>query len=171
MTSAHVWGGDARKTPGGYQTIVDEGLMDPRHNACMPTSSSRTKCSCWSIRGLRSRPQRPLKSACRGHPMISSVIRAGGKPSIAIDTEIEVSGNMFDIMKGSDKLQAAFDSMEAYDPAARRESKGRPDVDGIVTAQEISCDSNDVLEWANDQQRLRHGSGITDGFAGGGQEG
>jgi len=148
MTSAHVWGGEARKTPGGYQTIVDEGLMDPRHNAVHANFFEQDEVQLLVDQGASITATATIEVGVPRAPMISSVIRAGGKPSIAIDTEIEVSGNMFDIMKGSDKLQGAFDSMAAYDPAAKRESKGRPDMDGIVTAQEISCDSNDVLEWA-----------------------
>jgi len=104
-------------------------------------------------------------------PQISQVIRAGGRPSIGIDTEIECSGSMFDTMKAEDQLQTAFDSITAYDPSAVRESSGRPDIDGIVTAHDIITSSLDVLEWAGHQQCPCAWAGFPDGFIAAGQEG
>jgi len=148
MTSAHIWGGDSRKTPGGYQTIVDEGLMDPRHNGVHGNFIDDDEVKLLVDLGASITATPAIEVGVPRPPLISQVIRAGGRPSIGIDTDIEVSGSMFDTMKAAAQLQSAFDSIAAYDPSAVRESSGRPDIDGIVTAHDISVSSLDVLEWA-----------------------
>lgn len=148
MTSAHVWGGGSRKTPGGYQAIVDEGLMDPRHNAVHANFFEPDEVKLLVDQGASITATPAIEVGVPRAPLISEVIRAGGYPSIAIDSEIEVSGSMFDCMKCAMQLQGAFDSMAAYDPDALREGSGRPDIDGAVTAHEISCATSDILSWA-----------------------
>ncbi len=148
MTSAHIWGGDSRKTPDGYRTIVAEGLMDPRHNGAHANFIDDDEVKLLVDLGGSITATPAIEVGVPRPPQISQVIRAGGRPSIGIDTEIECSGCMFDTMKASDQLQTAFDSIGAYDPSAVRESSGRPDIDGIVTARDVSTSSLDVLEWA-----------------------
>jgi cytosine/adenosine deaminase-related metal-dependent hydrolase len=148
MTSSHVWGGVSRKTPGGYQTLVDEGLMDPRHNAVHANFFDDDEVKLLVDQGASITATPAIEVGVPRAPVISSVILAGGRPSIAIDTEVEVSGSMFDCMKSASQLQATFDSIAAYDAGAVRESSGRPDIDGAVSAHEVACSSLDVLKWA-----------------------
>lgn len=148
MTSAHVWGGNQRKTPGGYRTIVEEGLMDPRHNAVHANFFEDEEVRLLIDHGASVTATPVAEIGVPRAPQISQVIRAGGRPSIAVDSEIDVSGSMFDAMRAASQLQAAFDSMAAHDPEGSKESTGRPDIDSIVTAHDVTCTPDDVLAWA-----------------------
>ncbi|MEM9098803.1 MAG: amidohydrolase family protein [Pseudomonadota bacterium] len=146
-TSAHVWGGEQRKTPGGYRPIIEEGLLG-QHTAVHANFFEDDEVKLLIDNGASFTATPSCEIGVPKPPLISSVIRAGGRPSIAIDSEIDITGNMFDAMRTARQLQATFDAIQAFDPTATRESAGRPDIDAIVTAQELTCSSLDVLEWA-----------------------
>ncbi|MDJ0779232.1 MAG: amidohydrolase family protein [Gammaproteobacteria bacterium] len=148
MTSAHVWGGGDWKTPGGYRTLVDEGLMDPRHNAVHANFFDDDLVRLLVDQGASITATPAIEVGVPKPPMIAGVIRAGGKPSIAIDTEIDVAGSMFDCMRSALSLHNAFDSMAAWDPDGAREQVGRPDIDSVPTAGDLWCTPIDALEWA-----------------------
>lgn len=147
-TSAHVWGGAGRKVPGGYRTIIEEGLLDPGHMAVHANFFEADEVKLLIDHGASFIATPVAELGVPKPPLISQVIRAGGSPSIAVDSEIDVSGSMFDAMRAARQLQTAFDAMSAYDPDATQEQKGRPDIDIAVTAQDVACSSIDVLEWA-----------------------
>ncbi|MEM1275672.1 MAG: amidohydrolase family protein, partial [Pseudomonadota bacterium] len=139
--------GEQRKTPGGYRPIIEEGLLG-QHTAVHANFFEDDEVKLLIDNGASFTATPSCEIGVPKPPLISSVIRAGGRPSIAIDSEIDITGNMFDAMRTARQLQATFDAIEAFDPAATRESAGRPDIDAIVTAQELTCSSLDVLEWA-----------------------
>jgi cytosine/adenosine deaminase-related metal-dependent hydrolase len=147
-TSAHVWGGERRKTPGGYKTIVEEGLLDPGHMPVHANFFDQDEVTLLVDHGASFIATPVAELGVPKPPVMSKVIRAGGKPSIGVDAEIDVSGSMFDTMRAARQLQSAFDAIEAYDPMAVQEQKGRPDIDVASTASDIACSSLDVLEWA-----------------------
>ena len=147
-TSAHVWGGEGRKVPGGYKTIIEEGLLDPGHMPVHANFFDLDEVKLLVDHGASFIATPVAELGVPKPPLISHVIRAGGHPSIAVDSEIDVSGSMFDAMRSARQLQSAFDAIEAYDPEMKYEKKGRPDIDVAVTAQDVACSSMDVLEWA-----------------------
>ncbi len=148
MTSAHVWGGPQRKTPGGYRTLIEEGLLGPRHTAVHANFLEEDEVKLVIDHGAAFTSTPIIEVGVPRPPLIGEVIRAGGRPSIAIDSEIKVPGCMFDTMRAAANLQAAFDSMAAYDAQAVRKTSGRPDQDGALKARDLRCSSLDVLEWA-----------------------
>ncbi|MEM7597116.1 MAG: amidohydrolase family protein, partial [Pseudomonadota bacterium] len=148
QTCAHVWGGAGRKVPGGYRTIIEEGLLDPGHMAVHANFFEADEVQLLVDHGASLIATPVAELGVPRSPMISKVIRAGGRPCVAVDSEIDVSGSMFDAMRAARQLQMAFDAMEAYDPDAARQEKGRPDIDVAVTAHDVSCSSFEVLEWA-----------------------
>jgi len=157
LTSAHVWGGPNRLVPNGYFTLVDEGLLGPKHNAAHANYFADDEIKLLVDHGCSITATPSIEAGVPKPPLISKVIAAGGHPSIAIDTEIEVSGSMFETMKASVQLQRTFDSIDAHAAAqrdkehtrARKTDKpSRPDADGAATAGERMSQSSDVLEWA-----------------------
>lgn len=147
-TSAHVWGGEGRKVPGGYRTIIEEGLLDPGHMAVHANFFEPDEVQMVIDHGGSFIATPVAELGVPRPPLISQVIRAGGRPCVAVDSEIDVSGSMFDTMRAARHLQTAFDAMGAYDPSADRIEKGRPDIDVAVTAHDVTCSSLAVLEWA-----------------------
>ena len=148
MTSSHVWGGNRRLTPGGYQTIVDAGLMDAKHNAVHANFFEDDEVKLLVDHGASITATPVIEVGVPKPPLISAVLRAGGQPSIAVDTEVEVCGSMFDSMRGALQLQRTFDAIGAFDPTRITEDTGRPDANSAQSAHETVCTSADALQWA-----------------------
>ncbi len=157
MTSAHVWGGPNRLVPNGYFALADEDLLRSDHNAVHANYFADDEIKLLIDHGCSITATPSIEAGVPKPPLISKVLLAGGKPSIAVDTEIEVSGTMFDTMRESMLLQRTFDAIDAHtaaqggaqDTGTPGEPKpSRPDVDGAATAGERLSQSLDVLEWA-----------------------
>ena len=155
LTSAHVWGGPKRLTPNGYFTLVEEGLLDAKHTAVHANYFEDDEVRLLVDHGCSFTATSSIEAGLPRPPLISKVIVAGGYPSIAIDTEIEITGSMFEVMRASIQLQRAFDAVDAAAVTARGERQpansdklSRPDIDSTSVSGKPLSRWMDVLEWA-----------------------
>lgn len=105
ISSAHVWGRRNRLNPGGYLDLQKEGLLPAGHNVVhanyIPDEEIRALVDAGCT--ITATPPAEL----RGHgvpPLIGRVSAQGGRPSVANDSEVGVTGSMFETMRLS--LQA-----------------------------------------------------------------
>ncbi|MGI3171060.1 amidohydrolase family protein [Pseudooceanicola sp. C21-150M6] len=105
ITSAHVWGRRNRLNPGGYLDLQKEGLLPEGHNAVHANYISDAEIRALVDAGCTITATPPAE--LRGHgvpPLIGRVADQGGRPSVANDSEVGVTGSMFETMRLS--LQA-----------------------------------------------------------------
>ncbi len=105
ITSAHVWGRRNRLNPGGYLDLQKEGLLPEGHNVVHANYISDDEIKALVDAGCTITATPPAE--LRGHgvpPLIGRVADQGGRPSVANDSEVGVTGSMFETMRLS--LQA-----------------------------------------------------------------
>jgi cytosine/adenosine deaminase-related metal-dependent hydrolase len=158
LSSAHVWGRENRLVPEGYRTIAAEGLLGPDHNIShgnyMQDDEIRTICDCGA--SMTSTPPMEI----RGHvkePVIGRVIAAGGRPSIGVDSEVAVPGDMFYAMRTALQVQRIYDNLAHAERIAQGHDKeaaafARENLKVIGTGgsmvRELSVKTRQALEWA-----------------------
>ncbi len=158
LSCAHVWGRENRLVAEGYRRIAAEGLLGPDHNIAHAThmldDEIQVICDCGASMTATS------EAEIRGHvkePVVGKVIAAGGRPSIGIDSEIFVSGDMFGAMRTSLEVQRFFNNMaraeyieQNQDSEAAKYIKENLKVIGTGGSliQEHSVKTRQALEWA-----------------------
>lgn len=157
LSSAHVWGHSNRLVPGGYKKIAAEGLLGPDHNAVhgLYIADDELRIMVDSGMSITATAAIELKNHFR-EPLSGRVHRMGAKPSIAIDSEVSASGNMFEVMRFALQSQRMFDNM-----ATVQRIEGQQDPESVAAAQRnkeigtggsiidtVSLRTREVLEWA-----------------------
>lgn len=105
ISSSHVWGRKNRLNPGGYLDLQKEGLLPEGHNAVHANYISDAEIRALVDAGCTMTATPPAE--LRGHgvpPLIGRVAAQNGRPSIANDSEVGVTGSMFETLRLS--LQA-----------------------------------------------------------------
>ncbi len=158
LSSAHVWGRENRLVPEGYRTIAREGLLGPDHNIShgnyMLDDEIQAICDCGA--SMTSTPPMEI----RGHvkePVIGKVIAAGGRPSIGVDSEVAVPGDMFNAMRIALQVQRIYDNQAHVARIERGQDEdaaefARENLKVIGTGgslvKELSVSTRQALEWA-----------------------
>lgn len=167
LSSAHIWGRDNRLVPEGYRRIAKEGLLGPDHNMAhanyMDDDEIQLIVDCGA--SITSTSPVEIRTHVR-EPVIGRVIAAGGKPSIGVDSEVVVTGDMFNTMRVAISVQRIFNNLKT---AERIESNEDPEGakyakenlkqigTGGSIIKEISVRAREALEWAtiNNARALR----------------
>jgi 5-methylthioadenosine/S-adenosylhomocysteine deaminase len=158
LSSAHVWGRDNRLVAGGYRTIAAEGLLGPDHNISHGNymEDDEIQVICDSGASMTSTPPMEIRGHVR-ESVIGRVIAAGGHPSIGVDSEVAVPGDMFNAMRTSLQVQRIFDNLahaerirQGQDEAAAKFAKENLKVIGTggSMVKELSVKTRQALEWA-----------------------
>ena len=158
LSSAHVWGRENRLVPDGYRKIAEEGLLGPDHNIShgnyMLEDEIQVICDCGT--SMTSTPPVEIRAHVK-EPVIGKVIAAGGRPSIGMDSEVVVSGDMFNAMRTALQVQRIFDNLAqaeriklGQDSEAAKFAKENLKVIGTGGSiiKELSVSTRQALEWA-----------------------
>ena len=100
LWSAHVGGGFYRETPDGIRQLAQKGLLGPDFNAVHANQLSEEELRTLVDAGcsITSCPEVEMQMG-HGEPVIARVLALGGRPSLGIDVESNVSGDVFTMMR------------------------------------------------------------------------
>ncbi|QPM92271.1 amidohydrolase family protein [Pseudooceanicola algae] len=101
LSSAHIWGLN-RLVADGYMTIAREGLLGPDHNIVHANYIGDEELKVILDHGASITSTPPLELGSHPvEPLVSRVLRAGGRPSIGPDAEVDVTGGMLETIRMS----------------------------------------------------------------------
>ena len=111
LSSAHIWGDASRKVKGGYHTLAAEGVLGPDHNLvhCNYVDDEELKVIIDSGASITATPSAEMQTN-RGEAVCGRVSALGGRPSLGVDLETYVSGNMLHAMRHALQVQRIFDN-------------------------------------------------------------
>ena len=135
LSSAHIWGDASRKVKGGYHTLAEEGVLGLDHNLvhCNYVDDEELKVIIDSGASITATPSAEMQTN-RGEAVCGRVSALGGRPSIGVDLETYVSGNMLHAMRHALQVQRIFDNRRLDE--------------NIYRAPALSFSARDALAWA-----------------------
>ncbi|MGW4794135.1 amidohydrolase family protein [Nonomuraea sp. NPDC004297] len=149
LTTAHV-SGNPGKVPGGYRTIVAEGLLTTPHNVVHATAMADDEVKLLIEHGasITATSSTEVHGSAR-EPMIRRVLELGGRPSIGTDSEATTAGDMFAAMRDSLTIQRLFDNLRRQaEGAGVRQAATNQVARGMSVPPRRSPSTYDALRWA-----------------------
>jgi 5-methylthioadenosine/S-adenosylhomocysteine deaminase len=107
-------GGGAEKAPGGWEALDEEGLIGPWVNLVHGNDLSDTRLARLTDLGVTF-SLAPEGEMTQGHgfPIVGRLRRLGVAPSLGVDLESLMSGDMFSVARTALGVQRAFDNAES----------------------------------------------------------
>jgi cytosine/adenosine deaminase-related metal-dependent hydrolase len=136
IISAHVWGAPNRMNKDGYQKLAKMKLLGTNHNLVhgVYLSTSELKLIVDSGASITVTPEVELQMG-HGTPLTGRLRELGVQPSIGVDVESNISGDMFTIMRMTMQTQRNLDNQRVA-----RKTK--------MPAQKLSIKPREALAWA-----------------------
>jgi cytosine/adenosine deaminase-related metal-dependent hydrolase len=136
IISTHTWGAPGRMNPDGYARLARLKLLGPNHNLVHGNYLSDDELELILDTGasVTVTPEIELQMS-HGLPLTGRVRALGHEPSLGVDVESGISGDMFTVMRMALQTQRHYDNAKA---AAERKGP----------VQNLSLSARDVLEWA-----------------------
>ena len=135
LWSAHIGGGFHREAPDGIRELERRGLLGPDFNAVHANQLSEEELRILIDSGcsVTSCPEVEMQMG-HGEPVIGRILALGGRPTLGIDVESNISGDMFTMMRVG--LQFA------------RAQENQKILDGKTSPTQIAVPARRALEWA-----------------------
>jgi cytosine/adenosine deaminase-related metal-dependent hydrolase len=136
IISTHVWGAPNRLNPDGYKKLAKLKLLDKRHNLVHGNylSDDELKIVIDAGASITITPEVEIQMG-HGSPLIGRVRALGGKPSLGVDVESNISGDMFTVMRMALQPQRMLDNQ-----VVAKNTK--------APAQSLSITPREALRWA-----------------------
>ena len=136
VVSAHVWGAPNRMNSDGYSKLSKLKLLDERHNLVhgVYLRDRELKTVLDSGASVTITPEVELQMG-HGTPRTGAVRDLGYRPSIGVDVESNISGDMFTVMRMTLQSQRNLDNQ-----LVNKKSKG--------PATSLTINPREALEWA-----------------------
>ncbi|QCI65316.1 amidohydrolase family protein [Phreatobacter stygius] len=133
VASMHQGGGPAR-TPGGWETLLDDQLVGPAVNIVHGNDLSDTLLDRLVDKGV-SFSVAPENEMAQGHgvPITGRLIRRGVAPSLGVDIESVVSSDLFTVMRMALAGQRLIDNAES-----RAQNGTIPETSTVTTRQALA---------------------------------
>jgi cytosine/adenosine deaminase-related metal-dependent hydrolase len=130
IASMHQGGGEA-KTPGGWEALMQLGLVGPHVNIVHGNNLTDDQLRAFVARGVTFSvtPENEMAQG-HGHPITGRLRALGTAPSIGVDLESAISGDMFTVAR------MALASQRALDNAAERQKSGGIPATSTIPAAE-----------------------------------
>ncbi len=111
IISTHVWGAPNRLNPDGYRKLAKLKLLDRRHNMVHGNylSDEELKIVVDSGASVTVTPEVEIQMG-HGAPLVGRVRALGGRVSLGIDVESNISGDMFTVMRMALQPQRLLDN-------------------------------------------------------------
>jgi 5-methylthioadenosine/S-adenosylhomocysteine deaminase len=134
VASMHQGGGEA-KTPGGWESLMTRGLVGPHINIVHGNNLTDDQLKAFIDLGVSFSitPENEMGQG-HGHPITGRLRALGSAPSVGVDLESAISGDMFTVAR------MALASQRALDNAAERKRSG-----GIPATSTIPA--GEALDW------------------------
>jgi cytosine/adenosine deaminase-related metal-dependent hydrolase len=135
LVSAHMSGGFNRLVPNGVYRMRDDKLLGPKLNIVHGNDLSDDELKILIDGGVKMTitPEVEIQMGF-GDPITGRVIKFGGKPSIGVDVESNISGDMFNVMRMALQIQRMIDN--------------KPYADAHKPIDSLSIAPTQALEWA-----------------------
>lgn len=158
-SSAHVWGKPNRLVPNGYRDLLAEGLVTPKHNVVHGNYLLDDELQKLIQAGasVTSTPPGEIMGSAR-EPLVRRIRAFGGRPSIGNDSELGMTGEMFEIARRTLALYRLFDNLEIASSTSGRslsdmrtyEARTMAAVghDGGALQETYQAVAADALRWA-----------------------
>lgn len=136
VISTHVWGAPNRLNPDGYAKLVGMKLLDRRHNMVHGNYLSDGELGIVVDSGasVTVTPEVELQMS-HGAPLVGRLRALGARPSLGVDVESNISGDMFTVMR------------MALQPQRQRDNKAVVEKTGSPT-EKLSITPREALGWA-----------------------
>ena len=136
VISTHVWGAPNRLNPDGYARLAGMNLLDRRHNMVHGNylSDSELGIIVDSGASITVTPEVELQMS-HGAPLVGRLRALGKQPSLGVDVESNISGDMFTVMR------MALQPQRQSDNKAIMRKTGAP-------AEKLSVTPREALAWA-----------------------
>ena len=134
LISAHTWGAPTRLNRNGYRRLAKKGLLGPDHNLVHGNFLGDAELKLLVDHGVSVTvtPEVELQMS-HGTPLTGRVRALGARPSLGVDVESNISGDMFTVMRMALQTQRALDNKAAV------RADGAP---------EPAISPREALEWA-----------------------
>ncbi len=136
VVSAHTWGAPTRLNRNGYRKLAKKDLLGPDHNLVhgnfLGDAELRLLVDCGV--SVTVTPEVELQMS-HGTPLVGRLRALGARPSLGVDVESNISGDMFTVMRMALQPQRALDNKAAV------KSNGAPPAAPSILPRE-------TLEWA-----------------------
>ena len=146
IASMHQGGGEAR-TPGGWEALMAKGLVGPHINIVHGNNLTDGQLSAFVALGVSFSvtPESEMMQG-HGHPITGRLRALGAAPSLGVDLESAIGGDMFTVARMALAAQRALDNA-----AERARSGGIPPTSTVPVAE--------ALDWITTRgaAMLRHG--------------
>jgi len=135
LASAHMSGGFNRVVPDGIYKMRDDKLLDPKLNVVHGNDLSDEELKILIDHGVKMTvtPEVEIQMGF-GDPITGRVMALGGRPSIGVDVESNISGDMFNVMRMALQIQRMIDN--------------KPYADAHKPIESLSISPLQALEWA-----------------------
>ncbi|MEE3000902.1 MAG: amidohydrolase family protein [Pseudomonadota bacterium] len=135
LASAHMSGGFNRLVPDGIYKMRDDKLLDSNLNIVHGNDLSDEELQILIDHGVKMTitPEVEIQMGF-GDPIIGKVIACGGHPSIGVDVESNISGDMFNVIRLALQVQRMIDN--------------KPFADSHKPIESLSISSIEALKWA-----------------------
>ena len=135
LVSAHVWGAPNRMNPDGYEKLAAAGLLGPDHNLVHGNYLGDDELKLVVDHGVNVTVTAEVElQMSAGTPLTGRLRALGAAPSIGVDVESNISGDMFTVMRMTLQHQRALDNQAAM-------RAGAP-------SDKLSIAPREALEWA-----------------------
>ena len=136
LVSAHVWGAPNRMNPEGYFKLAKKNLLDNRHNLVHGVYLGDHELKFIVGHGV-SVTVTPEVELQMGHasPLTGRLRKLGIRPSIGVDVESNISGDMFTVIRMSLQNQRNLDNCQI--------EKSKKEL-----VKSLSINPREALEWA-----------------------
>jgi 5-methylthioadenosine/S-adenosylhomocysteine deaminase len=136
IISTHVWGAPSRLNPDGYRKLAKLKLLDRRHNMVHGNylSDEELKIVVDSGASVTVTPEVEIQMG-HGSPLVGRVLALGGRVSLGIDVESNISGDMFTVMRMALQPQRLLDNQATFGKTK-------------APATKLSLAPRDALKWA-----------------------
>ncbi len=130
VASMHQGGGEA-KTPGGWETLMQRGLVGSHINVVHGNNLTDQQLKAFVDLGVTFSvtPENEMAQG-HGHPITGRLRALGAAPSLGVDLESAISGDMFTVAR------VALASQRALDNAAERQKSGGIPATSTIPAAE-----------------------------------
>jgi cytosine/adenosine deaminase-related metal-dependent hydrolase len=132
IASMHQGGGPA-KTPGGWEKLIEAGLVGPKVNVVHGNDLSDNLLRRFVDLGV-SFSVTPENEMIQGHgfPITGRLLKLGTRPSVGVDLESVLAGDLLGVARVALSAQRALDNAEA-----RRATGGIPDATTIPVREAL----------------------------------
>lgn len=135
LWSAHIGGSFQRLVEDGVYRLAKDGLLGPDFNAVHANQLSDEELRVLADAGasVTSTPEVEMQMG-HGKPVIGRLLAAGGRPSLGVDVESNISGDMFTVMRMALQFTRATDNQKI--------------LDGRHSPSTVSLSAKQALAWA-----------------------